>query len=56
MRSNSLESRDAVFAAVDRLEFDTEALGQLSFDTLTELDCVSVPADDGRPQNPRVAL
>jgi hypothetical protein len=42
MRSNLLGGREAVFAALDRLDADAEALGQLPFDSLSELDCVSV--------------
>jgi Domain of unknown function (DUF222) len=42
MRSNVPGSREAVFAALDRLDADAEALGELSFDALSELDCVSV--------------
>ena len=42
MRSNVLGGREAIFAALDRLDADAEALGQLPFDALSELDCVSV--------------
>jgi hypothetical protein len=42
MRSNVLGGREAIFAALDRLDADAEALGQLPFDGLSELDCVSV--------------
>src|ERR1700752_1354670 len=42
MRSNVLGGREKVFAALDRLDAEAEALGQLSFDALSELDCVSV--------------
>jgi hypothetical protein len=42
MRSNVLDGREAVFAALDGLDADAEALGQLSFDALSELDCVEV--------------
>jgi Domain of unknown function (DUF222) len=42
MRSNSSGSREAVFDALDRLEADADAFGQLSFDALSELDCVAV--------------
>jgi hypothetical protein len=42
MRSNVLGGREAVFAALDRLDADAEALRHLPFDGLSELDCVSV--------------
>src|SRR6202051_1767109 len=42
MRSNVLGGREAIFAALDRLDADAEALGQLPFDALSDLDCVSV--------------
>src|ERR1700724_3831240 len=42
MRSNVPGGREAVFAALDRLDAAAGALGQLPFDALSELDCVSV--------------
>ena len=42
MRSNVLGGREAVFAALDRLDADAEALGRLSFEPLSESDCLSV--------------
>ena len=38
MCSNGLDSPEAVFAALDRLEADADAFGQLSFDAVAELD------------------
>jgi len=42
VRSNGLDSPEAVFAVLDRLEADIDAVGQLSLDAVTELDCVAV--------------
>jgi hypothetical protein len=36
MRSNVLGGREAIFAALDRLDADAEALGQLPFDGRTQ--------------------
>ncbi len=37
-----VDCQEAVLATLDRLEADAEALGALSFDVLSELDCVAV--------------
>lgn len=42
MCSNRLDSPGAVFAALDRLEAEVDSFGDLSFDALSELDCVAV--------------
>jgi hypothetical protein len=42
MCSNGLARPEAVFAALDRLEADADAFGQLAFDAVAELDCVAI--------------
>ncbi|MFZ0834496.1 MAG: DUF222 domain-containing protein, partial [Mycobacterium sp.] len=42
MCSNGLDGPEAVSAALDRLEAAIDAVGQLSFDAVPELDCVAV--------------
>ncbi|MGE5697397.1 MAG: DUF222 domain-containing protein [Candidatus Sericytochromatia bacterium] len=42
MCSNRLDRPEAVFAALERLETDVRSFGDLSFDALSELDCVAV--------------
>ena len=42
MRSNPLDGREAVFAALDALDADADAVAGLSLDALSERDCVVV--------------
>ena len=42
MRSNLLDGREAVFAALEALEADADVFAGLSFEALSEMDCVLV--------------
>ena len=42
MRSNLLDGREAVFAALEALEADADVFAGLSFEALSERDCVAV--------------
>jgi hypothetical protein len=42
MCSNPLGGPEAVVAALERLEADADAFGELSFDAVSEPDCVAV--------------
>src|ERR1700758_5038772 len=42
MRSNMVDDREVISAALDRLDADTDEFGELSFDALSEPDCVEV--------------